>query len=217
MIDFATRRTMMVDTQVRPSDVTKLPIIDALLKVRREAFVPEDAREAAYIGEHVALGGGRVVLDPRTFAKMLDALDIQPGDLVLDVACGTGYSAAVLSRLAQAVVALEEDAALYADAEATLADEGVDTVALVQGPLAEGAAQHAPFDAILIEGGIEHLPDTFADQLAEGGRIACIMMEGALGIVRVGYKIDGDITWRFSFNATAPLLPGFARAEAFTL
>src|SRR6056297_2704105 len=105
MTDFATRRRMMVDTQVRPSDVTKFPIIEAMLTVPREEFVPNSLREAAYMGEHVDLGGGRVLLDPRILAKMLDALAVTPGDLVLDVGTATGYSAAVLAHLAEAVVA----------------------------------------------------------------------------------------------------------------
>ena len=99
MTDFATRRTMMVDTQVRPSDVTKFTIIEAMLSVPREVYVPADKREAAYVGEHVTLGQGRVVMDPRTLAKLLDALDIQQGETVLDLGCGLGYSTAVIARM----------------------------------------------------------------------------------------------------------------------
>ena len=95
MQDFATRRTMMVDTQVRPNDVTKFPIIEAMLHVPREEFVPPARREAAYIGENVEIAPGRVLMEPRNFAKLLDFLDIQPSDLVLDIGCGLGYSAAV--------------------------------------------------------------------------------------------------------------------------
>ncbi len=109
MADYQARRTMMVDTQVRPSDVTKFPIINAMLSVPREAFVPDSKREAAYVGENVDLGGDRVVLEPRTLAKLLDALDIQPDEMVLDIGCGLGYSSAVVARLAEAVVAVEED------------------------------------------------------------------------------------------------------------
>ena len=116
MSEFATRRVMMVDTQVRPSDVTKFPIIDAMLSVPREAYVPGDKREAAYVGENLDIGGGRVVLEARTLAKMLDALDIQPTEMVMDIGCGLGYSAAVIARLADAVVAVEEDPALAAAA-----------------------------------------------------------------------------------------------------
>ncbi|MBO6854062.1 MAG: hypothetical protein JJ872_09895 [Marivivens sp.] len=109
MADYEARRTMMVDTQIRPSDVTKFPIIDAMLSVPRERFVPDDLREAAYVGENIVLSEGRVLLEPRTFAKMLDALDIQPNESVLDIGCGLGYSAAVLAKLAGFVVAVEQD------------------------------------------------------------------------------------------------------------
>lgn len=216
MQDFATRRTMMVDTQVRPNDVTKFPIIAAMLHVPREEFVPASRREAAYIGENVEIAAGRVLLEPRNFAKMLDGLDIQPDDLVLDLGCGLGYSAAVIAEMAEAVVALDDED-MAAQAEAALAQAGADNVAVVAGELAAGAPQHGPYDAILIEGGIEAVPHVIADQLKEGGRIAAIFMEGALGVARIGYKIDGVISWRDMFNGTAPVMPGFAAQRDFVL
>ena len=108
--------------------------------------------EAAYIGENVEIGPGRVVLEPRTLAKMLDALDIQPGEMVLDLGCGLGYSAAVIARLADTVVAVEEDADLAAEAQRALSEEGVDNAVVVAGPLTEGAARHGPYDVITIRG-----------------------------------------------------------------
>lgn len=217
MTEFASRRMMMVDTQVRPSDVTKFPIIDAMLHVPREVYVPRDRQEAAYIGENVEIATGRVVLEPRTLAKMLDALDIQPGEMVLDLGCGLGYSAAVIARLADTVVAVEEDAGLAAEAQRALAEEGVDNAVVVAGPLAAGSAKHGPYDVITVEGGIETLPQALVDQLKEGGRVAAVFMEGALGTVKTGIKMGGRIDWRFAFNASAPLLPGFARARGFVL
>ena len=217
MTDYAARRTMMVDTQIRPSDVTKFPIINAMLSVPREAFVPDHVREAAYIGENVDLGGARVILEPRTLAKMLDALDIQSDELALDVGCAMGYSSAVIAHMAEAVVAVEEDGDLVKEAQTSLAEHGADNVILHEGPLAQGAAEHGPFDVIVIEGAVAHLPETILDQLKDGGRIACLFMDGALGVVRIGYKIDGAVNWRFAFNAGAPVLPGFERHSAFTL
>jgi protein-L-isoaspartate(D-aspartate) O-methyltransferase len=217
MTDFSTRRMVMVDTQVRPSDVTKFPIIEAMLTIPREAFVPDGSIEAAYVGENLALGPGRVVLDPRTFAKMLDALDIQPRELVLDVGCGLGYSAAVLARLADAVVAVEEDETLAAQAQRALSEQGLDNAAVIAGPLAVGAPKHGPYDAIMIEGAVEEVPEALLAQLAEGGRIAAIFAEGRLGTVRTGLKRGGGVTWRFAFNAAAPVLPGFARTRSFSL
>lgn len=217
MSDFQTRRTMMVDTQVRPSDVTKYPIIDAMLAVPREDFVPDDQREAAYAEEQIELAPGRVLLEARTFAKMLDTLSIQPDEVVLDLAAGLGYGAAVLARLGDFVVALEEDEDLAGEAESRLAGEGVDNVAVITGPLIEGAAKHGPYDVILVEGAVENLPETITDQLRENGRIVALFSEGSLGIVRIGRKIDGAVNWRFAFNASAPTLPGFERAKDFAL
>jgi len=217
VVDFASRRTAMVDTQVRPSDVTKFPIIEAMLTVPRELYVPDELREAAYAGENLPLGADRVLLEPRTFAKMLDALTIQPGEVVLDLGCGLGYSAAVLARLAEFVVAVEEDEALASDAQGLLSENGVDTAAVISGPLTEGAPDNGPYDIVMIEGGIEQLPSGLAEQVKEGGRIAAIFMDGALGTVRIGHKLDGAVTWRFAFNAAAPLLNGFERKAAFAL
>ncbi len=217
MTDYAARRTMMVDTQVRPADVTKFPIIDAMLSVPREAFVPRALREAAYVGENVDLGGGRVVLEPRTLAKMLEALDIRGNELVLDIGSALGYSSAVIARMAEAVVAVEEDEAHGADAQSLLLEHGTDNVVVHSAPLADGAAEHGPFDVIVIQGAVEQVPAALLDQLKDGGRIACLFMDGALGAVRVGYKSGGRMTWRFAFNAGAPVLPGFRKQAAFTL
>ncbi|GAB4388691.1 protein-L-isoaspartate O-methyltransferase family protein [Albidovulum sp.] len=216
MTDFAKRRRMMVDTQVRPNDVTKYPIIEAMLAVPREAFVPASLRDAAYVGGNIELDGGRVMLEPRTLAKMLDALNVGPGDLVLDIGCGLGYSTAVIARLAEAVVAVET-APLAAEAERRLAEQDVDNAVVIEADLAAGAAKHGPYDVIMIEGAIEVLPQAIADQLKEGGRIGCLFMEGPLGICRIGLKTDGRIAWRFAFNAAAPVLPGFAAEPQFVL
>lgn len=217
MADYAQRRTTMVDTQVRPSDVTKFPIIEAMLKIPRELFVPAEKREAAYVGENIDLGGGRVVLDPRTLAKMLEAVNIQPDELVLDIGAGYGYSTALAAHLSEAVVGLEENQDFAAEAERALAEAGADNAAIVEGALADGAAKHGPYDVILVQGAVQHLPQAITEQLKEGGRIVAIFQDGALGVVRVGYRIDGQMTWRFSFNAGAPVLPGFEANRAFVL
>ena len=215
MADYNLRRTMMVDTQVRPSDVTKFPIIDAMLAVPRESFVPTEKREVAYIGENLDLGNGFTLLEPRTFAKILDALDIQFDHLVLDLACGLGYSSAVIARMAEAVVAIEENAELAGEAQSILTDNGADNVAVVEGNLIEAGAKHGPYDIIVIEGGVEQVPTALTDQLKEGGRIAAIFMTGDLGICKIGHKLNEDVVWRFEFNASAPVLNGFENAEEF--
>ncbi len=217
MTDYAALRTTMVDTQIRPSDVTKFTVIEAMLNVPREAYVPDSQRDAAYVDTCVDLEKGRVVLDARTLAKMLDALDIQNDELVLDVGCGLGYSSAIVARMAEAVIAVEDDEARASEAQSTLSEQGVDNAVLHTGALTAGAPEHGPYDVILLQGGVEQIPDTLLAQLKEGGRIAALFVEGALGVVRVGYKIDGDINWTFAFNAGAPVMPGFEKPRAFQL
>jgi protein-L-isoaspartate(D-aspartate) O-methyltransferase len=217
MSEFATRRVMMVDTQVRPSDVTKFPIIDAMLSVPRETYVPDDKREAAYVGENLTIAPGRVVLEARTLAKLLDALDVLPTELVLVVGCGLGYSAAVIARLAETVVGVEENETLANEAQRLLSEENVDNAIVVTGPLAEGSAKCAPYDVITVEGGVETIPEAILAQLKDGGRIGAVFMDGAVGTVRIGYKKDGQMTWRPVFNASAPVLDGFRAVRGFTL
>lgn len=217
MTDFATRRMMMVDTQVRPSDVTKFPIIAAMLAVPRENFVPASKAEIAYMGETLDLGGGRALADPRTLAKLLDMLELRPEDMVLDIAAATGYSSAVLARIAAAVVCVEPDAALAAEAEAALQAEGADAVILVHGPAAAGAADHGPFDAIIVQCGVELFPEALVAQLKDGGRVGAVFMSGPLGVARLGIKHGGTLHWRDMFNATLPVLAEFRRTEEFSL
>ncbi|KIN60315.1 Protein-L-isoaspartate O-methyltransferase [Sulfitobacter noctilucae] len=217
MVDYTARRTMMVDTQVRPADVTKFNIIDAMLTVAREEFVPAAQREAAYMGENLDLGQGRVVLEPRTLAKMLDALAVSRSELVLDVGCAMGYSAAVIAHMAEAVVALEQDEAMAAEAQEAFVATGADNAVMHVGPLADGAPSHGPYDVIVIEGGVSTVPEALLDQLKDGGRIAALFMDGELGEVRIGYKRGDTISWRMAFNASAPVLDGFKREKAFQL
>jgi protein-L-isoaspartate(D-aspartate) O-methyltransferase len=188
-----------------------------MLAVPREVDVPADKREAAYVGENISLGGDRVMLEARTLAKMLDALDIQPGEVVLDLGCGLGYSSAVIARMAEAVVAVEENEALAAEAQRVLASEGVDNAAVIAGPLAEGCAKAGPFDAITVQGGVEEIPQALIAQLKDGGRIAALFMDGALGAVKIGHKTGTKMVWRFAFNAAAPVISGFAARNEFAL
>lgn len=208
---------MMVDTQVRPSDVTKFPIIDAMLSVPRELYVPAALREAAYMGENITIGTNRVMLEPRTLAKMLDGLSIEPQHVALDIGCGHGYSTAILAKMCEFVVAVEDDADQVSLAQDLLSEQGVDNAAVFHGPLTAGAAKSAPYDIITVQGAVVEVPDAILAQLREGGRIACVFAEGALGVVRIGHKIDGEMNWRFSFNAGAPVLAGFGKEVAFSL
>lgn len=215
MTDFAAARKAMVDCQIRPADVTRFPIIEAMLQVPRELFLPRELRDVAYSGEHVALGQGRVLLDPRILAKMLDALDVQPDEMVLDIGCGLGYSTAVIGWIAEAVVGVEADAETAALAEVTLGEQSADNTVVHTGSLAEGATEHGPYDVIIIEGGVVVLPQAIADQLKEGGRIAAIFIDGNLGSCHLGLKTGGAIAWRRMFDAMAPVLPGYDKKSEF--
>ncbi|MBM2576738.1 protein-L-isoaspartate O-methyltransferase [Jannaschia sp. Os4] len=220
MADPATLRRIMVDTQVRPSDVTRFPIISAMLETPREAYVPAGAEAIAYAEEAIPLGNGRELLEPRTLAKVIDALAISPDEEVLVVGAALGYTTALLSRLAASVVAVEEDAALYAETEANLAAQEVLNAAVIEGPLAGGAPKAAPFDAIFVDGGVETVPEALTSQLKDGGRIAVIVQDVAgrdMGEMRIGRRIGDRISWRMEFNAGAAPLPGFAAPKAFAL
>ncbi len=157
MSDNATRRRMMVDNQIRPSDVTKFPIIQAFLSLKREYFVPTENRDTAYVGEHIQIGNDRVILDPRTLAKMLEAVDVTDSELVLDIGAGYGYSSAIIAYLAEAVVALESDDKPASEMQNALIEHGIDNVIVEQGPLLDGAASHAPYDVIFVQGGVEFI------------------------------------------------------------
>ena len=216
MLDFQDLRNTMVDTQVRPSDVTKFPIIDAMLTVPREDYLPEDLASVAY-SEDALNAGGRVLLEPRTFAKILDALDLGPDAMVLDIGCGLGYSTAVLSKIANTVVAVENDPQRVEAAQENLSRGSVDNAAVIEGKLSEGAPKHGPYDVILVEGGVQSIPDALLEQISEGGTIAVIKVSGELGTVRIGTKLGGKITWRDAFNAHAPILDGFQEDKTFEL
>jgi protein-L-isoaspartate(D-aspartate) O-methyltransferase len=165
----------------------------------------------------IDLGDGREMFDARTLAKMLDEVAIEPSDMVLDLGAGLGYGAAVLARMADFVVAVEEDEAMACEAETNLANAGADNVAVINAPLCEGAAKHGPYDVIIIEGAVQELPAGIKDQLQDGGRIIALFSEGNLGRVKVGFKRDGTLSWRFVFNASGPVLPGFASEKTFAL
>lgn len=218
MVDFSQARVMMVDTQVRPSDVTHLPLIEAMLTIPRDEFVPVGARSVAYAGAHVPLGDDRVLFDPRLLAKAIDALEPGRDDMILDIGCGLGYTTAVMAHMVQAVVGLESDPARVEDAQGTLARLGIDNATVTSGKLVDGVSAQAPYDAILISGGaVEQVPQTLTDQLREGGRIVAVFVDGEYGVVRIGRIHQGQLIWRDAFHASAPVLAEFTRPRGFAL
>lgn len=216
MIDYRTVRHNMVESQVRTNDVTDRRITGAMETLPRERFVPKSVRPLAYMGAPLEIADGRYLLDPRTLSKLIQAAEIEAGDLVLDVGCGTGYSTAVLAHLAETAVGLECDPELAEDATRLLTDLGIDNTAVITGDLAEGAPSQGPFDVIFINGGVEEVPETLTAQLKEGGRLAAVVLGRRLGKAQIFVRAGGVISSRIEFDATPPLLPGFERKAAFT-
>jgi protein-L-isoaspartate(D-aspartate) O-methyltransferase len=216
MTDFTVARRNMVASQVRANDVTDLRIQEAMAEIPRELFVPRAVRSIAYVSEALPLGNGRALMEPRNFAKLVHAAHIHPADVVLVIGAGTGYGAALIARLAETVVALEEDEVLVKEADGLLAQVGADNAAVVKGPLVQGYPSQAPYDVIVIEGSVEQLPDTLFAQLKEGGRLAVFVLENAVGKARIFTRTAKAVSGRTVFDGMAPLLPGFARAREFT-
>ena len=215
MTDYASARHAMVDCQVRPSDVTRYAIIDAMLWAPRELFVPKSRRDVAYAGAEISLAPGRVLLEPRTFAKMLEVAAIGSDDLVLDLAPGSGYSTAVIARMAEAVIAIESDPDLAGRARSVLAELEVDNAVVSQGDPAAGDAAHGPYDVIMINGAVESVPDGLIAQLKVGGRLVALFRQGGVGQCCLLTRAAGGISRRYVFDADAPVLPGFERQEEF--
>ncbi|MFP4005080.1 MAG: protein-L-isoaspartate O-methyltransferase family protein [Alphaproteobacteria bacterium] len=206
----------MVESQVRTNDVTDRRIIEAMETLPRERFVPRSLRPLAYMGAPLEAAEGRFLLDPRTLSKLIQAADIEPDELVLDVGCATGYSTAVLAHLAETVVGLEADQGLAEEATRLLTDLGIDNTAVITGDLAAGAPSQGPFDVIFINGGVEAVPESLTSQLKEGGRLAAVILGRRIGKAHIFLRTEDVVSSRIEFDATPPALPGFERAEAFT-
>ncbi len=221
MTDSKAQRLNMVESQVRPSDVTDRRIVRAMLDIERERFVPEGLQSIAYMDVDAPVQAGakqenaRYLLAPRVFAKLAQEARLEEGMSVLDVGCGTGYSAAVLSHIVRKVTALECDADLVARAQKVLAALGVKGASVVQGPLEAGVAGAAPFDAILLQGSVQQVPQALLDQLKDGGRLVAVVAKGYFGQACVFTRVGRTFDRRPVFDAGAHPLPGFALAPEF--
>lgn len=215
MSDTAIARQHMIDGQLRPNEVNDEVIIGAIASVCREKFVPKNLSGVAYHDNDIEVTPGRSLMGPMVFARLVDAAKVKDTDLVLDVACATGYSSAVLGRLAEAVVALEEDQKLVEIATDVLAVESCDNVAVVTGSLTEGLAAQGPYDLIFINGMIDHLPDTLVDQIADGGRLICVLNDNGVGKATYVTCENGIIGKRVLFDANIPSLDAFKKNDKF--
>ena len=215
MTDFATQRKAMVDSQVRPNDVTDRRIPRAMLKVERERFVPASRRAVTYMDGPIPLTDGRParsLLAARDFSKMVQSLAVPDDAAVLDLGCGTGYTTAILAELARSVVAVEPDPALAERAKALLA--GTPGVTVLSGPLPAGAPAEGPFDAILLNGAVTHMPASLLDQLKDGGRLVAVLA-GGVGRATLWQRHGTRFDRRPLFDAAAPVLPGFESKVEF--
>ena len=216
-MDYPAARQHMVESQIRPNRVTDSRIISAMGEIPRETFVPKPLLGVAYVDEVLALGNGRQLLAPMVLARLLQTAEIQSGDVVLDVGCGSGYSAAVLARLASIVVALECDPELAAIAARNVAELEIDNVAVVEGPLGDGWAKQGPYDVIVFDGAVNDVPLAVLDQLAEGGRLVAVMAGNGIGKATLVTRFGATLSRRQVFDAAAPCLPGFAAEPTFEL
>lgn len=213
MPDSAQQRAHMVATQLRTNDVTDSRLIKAILSVPREDFVPAALVPLAYMEGCIPLGKGRVLLDLRSFGRMAQLAAIGPSDRVLDVGCGTGYSTAVLAQLAAHVTGLEQERELTEIASAHV--RGAANAEIVCSRINEGLPAKAPFEVIFLNGAVECRPDALTEQLADGGRLVCIVKDGAAGHARLFLKEGGAVGERDAFDAQVPVLPGFEKIRSF--
>lgn len=215
MFDYAAARDHMVESQVRTNDVTDPDIQAALRTIPRERFVPAAKQALAYGDANVETGEGRWILRPRDFAKMIQAAQIQPTDIVLDIACGRGYSTAVLAQIAETVVGLEDTDEMTEKATEGLAGSEVMNAAVVKGDLKGGAPEHGPFDVIFVNGAVTYVPKPWLDQLSSGGRLVVVQPNGPVGQARVYTRTGEAVSDRTVFDASIPVLPGFGVKPAF--
>lgn len=218
MSDFTAARRAMIDGQLRTNSVIDHALLDAFQAIPRERFVPAAWQALTYAEAAIPLnetGDDRQMLEPMVLGRMIQAAEITSEDIVLDIGCGSGYAAAVMARLAGAVVALEQDENLARRAGATLASLEHSNVVVVQGPLNEGHQTEGPYDVILVEGAVEEVPSALKHQLKEGGRLIAILGKGRAARVMLYRRLGEDLSGSSVFDAAAPMLPGFAEPAAF--
>lgn len=215
MFDAANARRLMVEGQVRTADVTDGDLLEAMLALPRERFLPPALAPLAYLDGDIEVAKGRALLRPMVLAKLIQAARVRQGDRVLDVGCATGYSAALLARLAGTVTALEEDAELARQAKDSLAAIGAGNVEVVVGPLTAGWAAGEPYDVILLDGAAEILPEALSRQLKPDGRVVGVHGSAPAAKATIYYLAEGRLVGRPIFDAAARLLPGFAAPPTF--
>ncbi len=216
MVNYPASRLNMVECQLRTNKVTDEAVLDAFLSVPRERFVPPHARGVAYVDEDIPLGRGRALMEPMVLARLLQLAGVTKTDKALVIGCATGYAAALLAPMAAQVTAVESDTEFANQARVLLAELGCGGVGIVQGPLEAGWRGNAPYDVIVIDGGVAQVPPVVAEQLAEGGRLVTVMKPGdEVGQAVLMTRAEGVVSSRPVFDAAVTCLAGFARAPSF--
>jgi protein-L-isoaspartate(D-aspartate) O-methyltransferase len=221
MSDNSAARINMVESQIRPNQVTDARLLRALMNIPRESFVPASLRDLAYMEVEIPVAPARQgkperrLMSPMPLARLIQLAEIKSDNLVLDVGCTTGYSTALLARLAESVVGLESDEGLAEQASQTLMELEADNAAVVSGALPVGYAGEGPFDVILLNGCVPEVPESLLKQLRVGGRLVAIISEHNFGQATLFRNIGGRVSRRAVFDAGGPPLPGFERAKEF--
>ena len=217
MSNFAIARQNMVDNQIRANKVTDPALIEAFLSIPREDFVPTGKETVAYVDEDLSLGGGRFLIEPMVLSRLLQEADIDGSDIVLDVGCCTGYSTAVISRIAASVIGIDENQDHIDTANENLAKLEIDNAGVILRDLVDGYPEQKPYSLIVINGAVEHLPEKLFEQLIDGGRLVAVIKESndKLGKAKIYTKLKNSISSRFLFDAGTPAILSFAKAQGF--
>ena len=215
---FDTARKAMVESQIRANKVIDEGVIAAFSDVPREIFVPKSMRDIAYVDEDISLSGGRYVMEPMVMARMIQSLELQKTDNVMSIGAGTGYGSAVLSSMVASVIAIETRAQMVEKAQQIVAGLDIGNVAVVKSRLQDGYPSEAPYQAIIIEGGVEHVPAALFEQLSEGGRLVSVLRPQGreVGEATIWEKRAGHVTSRALFTAQVPVLDEFKVKPKFT-
>ena len=214
---FATLRKAMVDSQIRPNKVIDDQVIEAFSRVPRELFVNRQMQELAYIDEDLHLSGGRFIIEAMVMARMVQALKLTASDNVMCIGAGNGYGAAILSSLAASVIAIETRIQMVEKAQQIVAGLDIGNVAVVKSRLQDGYPSEAPYQGIIIEGGVEYVPQALFDQLSDGGNLVCVLRPRGLdvGEATLWHKRNGHITPKGLFTAQVPVLDEFKLKPKF--